>query len=116
MVVWDGLGAISTPWVPVSELVSEHAEMGIKHEVDHLIGSRAIETLTEPVNRQVSGYHGVKEEVLQVLQVLIREESGVVHADIIGTGRDRLGVRVDSAPTGRAADLSIKNSGGVCIS
>ena len=100
MVVWDGLRAIATPCVPVSELVSEHAEMGIEHEVDHLISGGAIETLTEPVNRQVSGCHGIKEEVLQVLQVLIREESGVVHADIIGTGLDRLGAMVDSAPTG----------------
>ena len=83
--VWRKWGAIATPYVPVCLLVSEHAEMGIHHEVDHLIGGRAIETLTEPVNRQISGCHGIEEEVLQVLQVLVREEV-VCHVTIIGTG------------------------------
>ena len=93
------MGAIATPCVPVCLLVSEHAEMGIHHEVYHLIGGRAIETLTEPVNRQISGCHGIKEEVLQVLQVLVREEV-VCHVDIIGTGSDGLGSLVDSASGG----------------
>ena len=94
------MGAIATPCVPVCLLVSEHAEMGIHHEVDHLIGGRAIETLTEPVNRQISGCHGIEEEVLQVLQGLGIGESGFVHATIIGTGSDGLGSMVDTAPTG----------------
>jgi hypothetical protein len=106
--VWQQLGAIATPCVPVCLLVSEHAEMGVNNEVDHLIGGRAIETLTEPVNRQISGCHGIEEEVLQVLQVLVREEV-VCHVTIISTGSDALGSMVDTLPTGRAADLGIIN-------
>ena len=73
--------------------------MGVNHKVDHLIGGRAIETLAEPVNREVSGCHGIEQEVLQVLQVLVREEV-VCHVDIIGTGFGDLRGKVDTAPTG----------------
>jgi hypothetical protein len=98
--VWQQLGAIATPCVPVCLLVSEHAEMGVNNEVDHLIGGRAIETLTEPVNRQISGCHGIEEEVLQVLQVLVREEV-VCHVTIISTGSARTRV-----PGGHLANWS----------
>ena len=58
----------------LSHLVGKHVEMRIDHEVDDLLGSRALELLTEPVNRQVSGCHGIEQEILQVLEVLRGEE------------------------------------------
>ena len=48
-------------------LVGKHCEMCINHEVDHLVSRRHVETLAEPVHCQVSGHHGIEEEILQVL-------------------------------------------------
>ena len=65
----------------------EESEVSIDHEVDHVIGGVHTELLTEPVNRQVSGNHGIKQEILQVLQGLGIGENGFcfVHAPIIST-------------------------------
>ena len=49
-------------------LVGKHCEMCINHEVYHLISGRALEAITEPVHRQVSGHHGIEEEILQFQQ------------------------------------------------
>ena len=63
----------------------EESEVGIANEVDHLISGVAVELLTEPINRQVSGCHGIKQEILQVLQGLGIGENGFcfVHAPTI---------------------------------
>jgi hypothetical protein len=53
--------------------------MGINHEVDHLIGGRALETIAEPIDCQVSGHHGIEQEILQVLQGLGIGEKCFVH-------------------------------------
>jgi len=74
--------------VPVSGVsLPEEGEVGINHEINHLIGGVAIELFTEPINRQVSGCHGIKQEILQVLQGLGIGENRFcfVHAPIIST-------------------------------
>ena len=53
--------------------------MGINHEVDHLIGGRALETIAEPIDCHLSGCHRVKHEILQVLQGLGIGEKCFVH-------------------------------------
>ena len=63
----------------------EESKVSINHEIDHLIGGVAVKLLTEPINRQVSGCHGIKQEILQVLQVLVGEEVLFFHAPIIST-------------------------------
>ena len=64
-------------------LVCEHAEVSIKNEVHHLISSGHAEAVTEPIKCHVCRAHSVKHEILQVLQVLVGEESGFVHDGII---------------------------------
>ena len=96
------MGHRSTDLVPLWSLVCEHAEVGIQHEVYHVIGRAHVEAVTEPVNRQVGRCHGIKEKILQVLQGLGRREKFVCHVPIISTGVDRLGVSVYSSPTGTA--------------
>jgi len=76
----------TTDAVPLVSLVSEHAEMGIHHEVDDLISGRHVETLAEPVHAHLSGEHGVKHEILQVLQGLWIGEECFVHVPIISIG------------------------------
>ena len=63
----------------------EESKVGIDHKIDNVIRGVAIELFTEPVNRQVSGCHGVKQEILQVLQGLGIGENGFcfVHAPTI---------------------------------
>jgi hypothetical protein len=65
--------------------------MCINHEVDDLISGGHVETLAEPVNAHLSGEHGVKHEVLQVLLGLGVGKEFVCHVDIIGTGCPPLG-------------------------
>ena len=60
----------TTDAVPLVSLVSEHAEMGIHHEVDDLISGRHVETVAVPIDCHLSGCHGVKHEVLEVLEGL----------------------------------------------
>ena len=60
----------TTDAVPLCSLVSEHAEVGIANVVYHLISGRHVETIAEPIHCQVSGHHGIEEEILQVLQGL----------------------------------------------
>ena len=82
----------TTDAVPLVSLVSEHAEVGIAHVVYHLISGRHVETIAEPIDCQVTGCHGIEQEVLQVLQGLGGvEKSGFVHAPIISTGSRRVG-------------------------
>ena len=64
------MGCSTTDAVPLCSLVSEHALMGIQNEVDHLISGRHVETVAVPVHRHLSGCHGVKHEVLEVLEGL----------------------------------------------
>ena len=65
--------------MPLVSLVSEHAFVSIQHVVYHLISCRAVETIAEPVHCHLSRAHGVKHEILQVLQSLGIGESGFVH-------------------------------------
>ena len=67
-------------------LVSEHCEMCINHEVDHLVSGRHVEAITEPVECHLAGCHGVKHEILQVLLGLWIGEECFVHVPIISTG------------------------------
>ena len=64
------MGHRSSDAVPVRSLVSEHALMGIQNEVDHLISGRHVETVAVPIDCHLSGCHGVKHEVLEVLKGL----------------------------------------------
>ena len=79
-------GRVATPAVPLCSLVSEHTEVGIQHVVYHLISGRHVEPIAEPVNAHLSGHHGVKHEILQVLQGLWIGEECFVHAPIISIG------------------------------
>ena len=72
-----------------ASLISEHCEMCITNEIDHVIRCGHVEAIAEPVHRQVSGCHGVKQEVLQVLLGLRVGEKCFVHAPIISTGSGR---------------------------
>jgi len=65
--------------------LSEESEVSIDHKINHVVCGVAIELLTEPINRQVSGCHGIKQEILQVLQGLGIGENGFcfVHAPTI---------------------------------
>ena len=65
----------------------EESEVSIDHKINHVISGVHTELLTEPVHRQVSGNHGVKQEILQVLQGLGIGENRFcfVHAPIIST-------------------------------
>ena len=60
--------------------------MCINHEVDDLISGRHAEAVAEPVHRQVSGCHGIEEEILQVLLGLRVGEKRFCHVPIISTG------------------------------
>ena len=87
--------------MPLVSLVCKHAEVGITDKIDHVISRANVETLAEPIDCQVTRCHGVKEEILQVLQGLGRgKESGFVHATIISTGFGDLGEMVDALLTG----------------
>ena len=89
------MGHRSTDAVPLCSLVSEHAEMGVAHVVYHFISGRHVELIAEPVHCHVSRAHGVKHEILQVLQGLGRgEKRFCFHETIISTGSDALGVTV----------------------
>ena len=65
----------------------EESEVGINHEINHVIRGGHVKLFAKPVHRQVSGNHGVKQEILQVLQGLGIGENGFcfVHATIIST-------------------------------
>ena len=52
------------------ESVTEESIVSVKNEVDYIICSRDIEAITEPIDCHLSRCHGVKHEVLQVLQGL----------------------------------------------
>ena len=71
-------------------LVGKHCEVCIHHEVDDLISGRHLETVAEPINTHLSREHGVKHEILEVLQGFGRGEEFVCHVSIIHTGRDRV--------------------------
>ena len=73
----------TTDAVPLCSLVSEHAEVGINHEVDHLVSGRTVVLVTEPVHCHISRAHRVKHEVLQVLQGLGIGEECFVHVSTI---------------------------------
>ena len=62
--------------------------MGVKHEVDHLVSGRHVETFAEPVQRHLGGCHGIEEEILQVLLGLRIGEKRFCHVPIISTGSD----------------------------
>ena len=49
--------------------LSKKSEVSINYEVDDIITSRAIETLTEPINTHFSGKHSVEHEILKFSQV-----------------------------------------------
>ena len=61
----------------------EECKAGIDHKVDHVISGRAVKPFAEPVHCQVSRCHGIKQEILQVLQVLVGEEVLFFHAPTI---------------------------------
>ena len=61
----------------------EESEVSINHEIDHVIRGRAVKPFAEPVHCQVSRCHGIKQEILQVLQVLVGEEVLFFHAPTI---------------------------------
>ena len=65
--------------------------MGINDEINDLISCRHVEAVAEPVHCHLSGCHGVKQEVLQVLLGLWVGKEFVCHVDIIGTGCPPLG-------------------------
>jgi len=60
----------TTDAVPLCSLVSEHAEVGIAYVIYHVIRCGHVEAITEPIDCHLSRCHGVKHEVLQVLQGL----------------------------------------------
>ena len=76
--------------MPVCSLVSEHGEVGIAYHVDDLIGRRHVETVAEPVQRHLSGCHGVKHEHVEFFETvgLDCHGAGIVefHAPIISMG------------------------------
>ena len=69
----------TTDAVPLCSLVSEHAEVGIAYVIYHVIRCGHVEAITEPVHCQVTGCHGIEQEVLQVLQGLGIGEECFVH-------------------------------------
>ncbi len=73
------MGHRSTDAVPVCSLVSEHAEVRLDHVIYHLISGRHVEAITEPIDTQISGHHGIEHKVLQVLQGLWIGEECFVH-------------------------------------
>ena len=64
-----------------ASLISKHSEVGIKDEIDDIIGCTNVETFAEPINCHISRWHGVKHEILQILQGLWRGEECVVFHD-----------------------------------
>ena len=60
----------TTDAVPLCSLVSEHAEVGIAYVIYHVIRCGHVEAITEPIDCHLSRCHGVKHEILQVLQGL----------------------------------------------
>ena len=68
----------------LSHLIGKHLEMCLHYEINDLVSGRALELLAKPVNRQVSRCHGIKQEILQILQGLgIGEKGCFVHAPTI---------------------------------
>ena len=58
----------------LSHLIGKHLKMRIHYEVHHFVSGRALELLAKPVHRQISGCHGIEQEILEILEVLRREE------------------------------------------
>ncbi len=83
------MGHRSTDAVPLSSLVSEHAEVGVHHVIYHVIRRGHVKTITEPIDAHLSRGHGIEHEVLQILQGLRVGEKCFCHVDIIGTGQRR---------------------------
>ena len=71
--------------------LSKESEAGVKHKVDHVVSCANVETVAEPIDCHLTGCHSVEHEILQFLQVGVREELCFVHEPIIGTGSDGLG-------------------------
>ena len=74
-----GVSSNATNPVPLVSLVGKHAFVSIQHIIYHLISGRAVETIAEPIDCHLSRAHGIKHEILQVLQCLGIGESGFVH-------------------------------------
>ena len=84
-----------------ASLISEHGEMGIQHEVYHLIGGRTVVLVAEPIDRHLWRCHGIEHEVLEVLEF-------VCHVPIISTGSGiLLGSLCHLGNWSEAADLGI---------
>ena len=68
--------------------LTEESKVCINDEIYHLVSCINIETIAEPINCHLRRCHGVKHEILQVLQGLWVGEKCFCHVDIIGTGSD----------------------------
>ena len=60
--------------------LSKESEASVKHEIDHVVSCANVETVAEPIDCHLTGCHSVKHEILQFLQVGVREELCFVHA------------------------------------
>ena len=63
--------------------LSKESEAGVKHKVNHVVSCANVETVAEPIDCHLTGCHSVEHEILQFLQVGVREELCFVHASNI---------------------------------
>ena len=69
----NSLGTVPRP------SLSKESETLIDNPVDHVVGCANVETVAEPIDCHLTGCHSVKHEILQFLQVGVREELCFVH-------------------------------------